>query len=89
MKTEIGYVHRQNGDGTFDSICLRCPSCFSEALRPSRLRLGDARLLLTLRYPVRCRDCRVRAYAFVWRLVALRSTCQRLGTGKEKGHHAQ
>ena len=24
MKTEIGFAHRQNGDGTFDSICLHC-----------------------------------------------------------------
>jgi hypothetical protein len=24
MKTEGGFTHRQNGDGTLDSICLHC-----------------------------------------------------------------
>ncbi|HVW78712.1 MAG TPA: hypothetical protein VHB45_13955 [Alloacidobacterium sp.] len=24
MKTEFGFAHRQNEDGTFDSICLNC-----------------------------------------------------------------
>jgi hypothetical protein len=24
MKTDIGFTYRQNGDGTFDSICLHC-----------------------------------------------------------------
>ena len=24
MKTEVGFTHRKNADGTFDSICLSC-----------------------------------------------------------------
>ena len=41
-------------------MSVRCPKCGSDNLRPSHLRAGDVFLLLTLRYPARCRDCRRR-----------------------------
>ena len=41
-------------------MTVRCRKCGSDNLRPSHLRAGDVFLLLTLRYPVRCRDCRRR-----------------------------
>jgi len=48
-----------------------CPHCYSENLRRSKLRYGDLGLLLTLRYPLRCEDCRERPFTFVWRAFAL------------------
>jgi hypothetical protein len=49
-----------------------CPICFSETLRRSKLRSGDVRLLLTLRYPVRCKNCGERSHNFIWKAFALR-----------------
>ena len=41
-------------------MSVRCPKCGSDNLRPSHLKARDVFLLLTLRYPVRCRACRRR-----------------------------
>jgi len=49
-----------------------CPNCYSGALRLSKLRSSDLGLLLTLRYPVRCKDCGERAYGFIWQVLAHR-----------------
>lgn len=46
-------------------MAVRCRMCGSFELRPSHLRLEDLAHLLLLRYPVRCRICRLRDYVFV------------------------
>jgi hypothetical protein len=53
-----------------------CPRCYSGALRPSRMTSGDARLLITLRRPVRCQDCGQQAYVFAWQALTLRQRSQ-------------
>jgi len=46
-------------------IC--CPVCGSENVRLSHLRQGDGYHLLRLRYPIRCRSCRLRGWTnFYW-----------------------
>jgi len=53
-----------------------CPFCFSDHLRLSKFRLTDIGPLLALHYPLRCRDCRERVYAFIWQawVCGLRAT---------------
>lgn len=41
-------------------MSVHCHVCGSKDLRPSRFQPGDLVYLLTLRHPVRCRDCRRR-----------------------------
>jgi hypothetical protein len=40
-------------------ICFRCGA---SDFRTSRLRLSDARHLLTVQYPLRCKDCKMRRF---------------------------
>jgi hypothetical protein len=42
-----------------------CPDCYSGALRPSKLKVADLRLRITLRSPVRCQNCGERAWVFI------------------------
>ena len=51
---------------------IRCGNCGQLNLRASRLRSQDALRLLVLQYPVRCRDCYERGYAFVLDALRLR-----------------
>jgi len=44
-------------------MSLSCQECGSSNLRRAHFRFSDAVRLLTLRYPVRCRNCRKRWYA--------------------------
>ena len=41
-----------------------CPSCGSSKFRTSRLRSSDFSKLLALQYPVRCKVCKERSFAF-------------------------
>jgi hypothetical protein len=64
---------KMSGDGDF----LRCSSCGSRHMRPSKLRFSDIPHFLILRFPVRCVLCGERVH---WRLVSvlrLRATRQR------------
>jgi len=45
---------------------VRCKLCGSSDLHTSHFRLEDFALLFILQYPVRCRTCFERSYAFVW-----------------------
>jgi hypothetical protein len=49
-------------------MSLRCRLCGFSDFRTARLRGADSLRLLILQYPVRCRNCRERAYAFVLRV---------------------
>jgi hypothetical protein len=53
------------------SLGKKCPNCDSGALRPSRMRAGDATLLMTLRLPLRCQYWGKRSYSFLWRVAAI------------------
>jgi hypothetical protein len=44
-------------------MSVSCLECGSLSVRQAHLRLSDARFLLMLKYPVRCRDCKKRWYA--------------------------
>ena len=46
-------------------MSLRCRICGFSDFRTARMRGTDFLRLLILQYPVRCRNCRERAYAFV------------------------
>jgi hypothetical protein len=48
-----------------------CPNCLSPDLRISHFRIPDLARLLILQYPVRCRNCRERAYMFLHRALRL------------------
>jgi hypothetical protein len=43
----------------------RCPMCFSNSFRLSKLRRGDVLRLLLLMYPIRCLECHWRSFAFL------------------------
>lgn len=44
---------------------IHCRSCGQTEFRVSRLRRTDLIHLLLLQYPVRCRTCKMRKYAFI------------------------
>ena len=44
---------------------MRCPTCFSSDLRRSRLRSSDFPALAVGRFPLRCRVCRSRFFAWL------------------------
>jgi hypothetical protein len=44
-------------------MSLSCQECGSSNLRRAHFRFSDMVRLLTLRYPVRCRDCKSRGHA--------------------------
>lgn len=50
---------------------IHCSACGSNAFRLSRFRISDVFRLLMLKYPVRCKDCRKRAYAFIGSIAGL------------------
>ena len=52
---------------------LRCRNCGMLSFRRSRLRNTDLVRLLLLQYPVRCRKCLERTYAFIFELFTLKS----------------
>jgi hypothetical protein len=53
-------------------MALRCRICGFSDFRTARFRRSDIARLLLLQYPVRCRNCRERAYAFVLRVFKIR-----------------
>jgi hypothetical protein len=42
MNSNADYAHRQNGDGTFDSICLHCFRTVTTANTECELVFGEA-----------------------------------------------
>jgi hypothetical protein len=57
-----------------------CRSCGSQEFRLSHPRRGDLSRLLTLRYPIRCKVCKERDFAFMGVLFFLRH-------GRKKKNH--
>lgn len=57
----------------------RCRICGSSNFRVSHFRVMDLPLMLVLRYPVRCRHCHERAYAFVPQILNFRGGRQGCG----------
>jgi transcriptional regulator NrdR family protein len=53
---------------------LRCPFCGSLDLRNAHIRRVDYPRLLLLQRPVRCRNCRERFFAFMLRMIGMKST---------------
>ena len=53
---------------------MKCPYCGSSRFRLSHLRFSDMVRLLVVRYPVRCRLCRERMYAFLPDALRLRGS---------------
>ena len=53
---------------------MKCPYCGSSRFRLSHLRFSDLVHLLVVRYPVRCRLCRERMYAFLPDALRLRGS---------------
>ena len=49
-----------------------CQACGSRNIRPSYFRITDAGFLLTLRFPVRCRQCRKRFAVSIFKIRRLR-----------------
>jgi len=43
----------------------RCPMCYSNGFRLSKLRRGDVLRLLLLMYPIRCLECHRRSFVFL------------------------
>ena len=64
---------------------MQCPHCSSTHFRVSRLRRGDLLRLLVLQYPVRCRDCRERAYGPLFFALALWRTHGPIRRRRHKG----
>ncbi len=54
------------------TMTIYCHACGSRNLRPSRLQLKDLAYFLVLRYPVRCRLCRKRFSASIFRIGMIR-----------------
>jgi hypothetical protein len=57
-----------------------CRSCGSQEFRLSHLRRGDLSRLLILRYPIRCKICKERDFAFLGVAFYLRRK------GRKKSH---
>jgi len=53
-------------------MTVHCHRCGATNLRPAHFRWGDLAYLLTLRSPVRCRYCRARFYASIFKIPKLR-----------------
>ena len=69
-------------------MTVHCHSCGSRNLRPSRLQAVDAFALLTLRYPVRCRDCRRRFLVSIFSIRKVRrdAEARRIRREREEFH---
>jgi hypothetical protein len=52
-------------------MTLRCSSCGSFNLRTAHFRKTDILKLFLLQYPMRCRSCRTRAHAFLFRIIGM------------------
>jgi hypothetical protein len=64
-----------------------CRSCGSEDFRISHLRPSDFRKLLTLRYPIRCRVCKERDFAFLGSVLFFRrKSKKKRHTVAQNGH---
>jgi len=46
----------------FGNAAMLCPDCYSDKFRLSKLRLRDIPLLATFKYPIRCKNCRMRIH---------------------------
>jgi len=69
-------------------IC--CFHCGSNNLRLSHLRIGDVIYFLLLRYPARCRDCRLRFYLSFSRILKVRRYAKsRLAGGSRRQRLSQ
>jgi hypothetical protein len=48
---------------------LSCPSCASKNVRPSHWFSGDLSRAIILKFPMRCRSCRIRFYEWLPKIV--------------------
>jgi hypothetical protein len=51
---------------------IRCGMCGFSDFRVSRFRKADIAHLFLLQFPVRCRACQRRDFAFVWQIPKIR-----------------